>query len=331
MNGPMNLFLTVDAGGTSTRALVHDAEGTCSGYAVAGGGNPTASGVESVANAMRSAADAALHQAGAEPGDIGHALAAMAGSAIGLTGVERGLQQLGVNAPLHLGSDLEAMFFGGTAQLSGAALVSGTGAAAIVVRDGVTTARSDGRGWLLGDDGSGYWIARRVVRAVTADLDGRGPRTTLTDALLPAAAVIGDRTADKDVLLDQLVTNLYAIPTPGIARFAPLAFDHAGTDETARSIVADAGRDLADTVLALPSPERDAPLVIGGSVLFHQEGLRDTVTHLVRERGWSGPVIPAADGTLGAVCMNLRSAEVIVDAELHEHARISLAAIRSRS
>ena len=327
----MNLFLTVDAGGTSTRALVHDAEGTCSGYAVAGGGNPTASGVESVANAMRSAAADALQQAGVDAAEIGHALAAMAGSAIGLTGVERGLQQLGVGAPLHLGSDLEAMFFAGTAELSGAALVSGTGAAAIVVRDGVTTARSDGRGWLLGDDGSGYWIARRVVRAVTADLDGRGPRTSLTDALLPAAAVTGDRSEDKDVLLDQLVTNLYAIPTPGIARFAPLAFDRAGTDDIARSIVDDAGRALADTVTALPSPDRDAPLIVGGSVLFHQEGLRTHVTELLRERGWGGPVIPIADGTLGAVCMNLRSAGITVESGLHEHARISLAAIRSRS
>ncbi|MFC6707618.1 N-acetylglucosamine kinase [Flexivirga alba] len=327
----MSLFLTVDAGGTSTRALVHDAEGTCSGYAVAGGGNPTASGVESVANAMRSAATEALGQAGAGPGEIGHALAAMAGSAVGLTGVERGLQQLGVGATLHLGSDLEAMFFAGTAQLSGAALVSGTGAAAIVVHDGVTTARGDGRGWLLGDDGSGYWIARRVVRAVTADLDGRGPQTSLTDVLLPAAGVTGDRAADKDVLLDQLVANLYAIPTPGIARFAPLAFDHADIDDVARSIVDDAGVCLADTVTALPSADRDAPLVVGGSVLFHQEGLRTTVTGLLRERGWGGPVLPMADGTLGAVCMNLRSAGVTVDAELHKHARISLAAIRSRS
>lgn len=330
MNGRMNLFLTVDAGGTSTRAVVHDCEGTCSGYAVGGAGNPTASGVESVANAMRSAAADALHQAGGRPDQVLHAMAAMAGSAVGLTGVERGLQQLGVSAPLHLGSDLEAMFFAGTAQLGGTALVSGTGAAAIVLRDGVTAARSDGRGWLLGDDGSGYWIARRVVRAVTADLDGRGPRTSLTDALLRAADVTGDRVTDKDVLLDQLVAQLYAIPTPGIARFAPLAFDEAGTDQIARSIVDDAGTALADTVAALPSPDRDAPLIFGGSVLFHQETLRARVTHLLRERGWGGPVEAMSDGTLGAICMNLRSAGVTVDAELHEHARTSLSAIRSR-
>lgn len=327
----MDLFLTVDAGGTSTRALVHDATGTCRGYAVAGGGNPTASGVESVASTMRSAADDALQQAGAAPGDIRHALAAMAGSAVGLTGVERGLEQLGVGAPLQLGNDIEAMFFAGTADLDGAALVSGTGAAAIVVRDGMTAARSDGRGWLLGDVGSGYWIARLVVRAATADLDGRGPRTSLTDALLPAAGVVEDRSAGKDVVLDRLVAALYAIPTPGIARFAPLAFEQADTDDVAASIIEDAAQGLARTTTALASPDRSAPLVLGGSVLFHQAGLRARVTELLRDDGWTGPVDSIADGTLGAVTMNLRSAGVPVDAELHAYARDSLSAIRSRA
>lgn len=326
----MTLFLTIDAGGTSTRALVHDSDGACTGYAVAGGGNPTASGVESVATVMRSAADDALQQAGAEPGDIDCALAAMAGSTVGLTGVERGLQQLGVSAPLRIGSDLEAMFFTGTPQLDGAALVSGTGAAAIVVQDGVTKARSDGRGWLLGDVGSGYWIAHRVVRAVTADLDARGPRTALTDALLPAAGVTADRSAGKDVLLDQLVSILYAIPTPGIARFAPLAFDFADSDPVAGEIIAGAAEGLAETVLALHAPDDDAPLVVGGSILFHQEGLRTDVAHLLRDGGWTGDILPVPDGTLGAVVMNLRAAGVEVDAALHGQARKSLSAIRSR-
>ena len=39
-------------------------------------------------------------------------------------------------------------------------------------------------GWLLGDDGSGYWIGRRVVRAAVGAIDGRLPETALADALL---------------------------------------------------------------------------------------------------------------------------------------------------
>ncbi|WP_158607654.1 N-acetylglucosamine kinase [Flexivirga caeni] len=325
----MDLFLTLDAGGTSTRAIVHTADGVALGYGVAGGGNPTASGAEAVARELRTATASALGMAHVSPGQVTQALAAMAGSAVSIAGVEEGLETLGVRAPLQLGSDLEAIFASGTASLDGVALVSGTGAAAVVVQGGTTTARSDGRGWLLGDAGSGYWIARRVIRAVTADLDRRGPRTALTDALLPAAGVVGDRNTDKDVLLDQLVALLYAIPAPGTARFAPLAFDLAGTDHVAARIVDDAGDKLATTVLALHSADRSVPLVAGGSVLFRQEALRTRVAGLLRGSGWSGSMHPVSDGTVGAICMNLRSSGVIVDAAMHPRIVQSLHEIRA--
>lgn len=325
----MTLFLTVDAGGTSTRVVVHDEAGSCHGYAVGRGGNPTASGVEAVAATMRSTAAAALRGAGAQPAQVEHALAAMAGSAVGMAGVDSGLRELGVAVPLRLGSDLEAMFFTGTPALDGVALVSGTGAAAIVVQNGATTARSDGRGWLLGDVGSGYWIARRIVRAVTADLDQRGPRTALTEALLPAAGVVGDRNTDKDLLLDQLVSIIYAIPTPGIARFAPLVFDLAETDRVAWQIVDQAADGLADTVLSLWSADPGAPLVIGGSVLFHQSGLRSKIIGVLRDNDWTGPVNLVPDGTVGAICMNLRTAGITVDEAIHARITQTLNEIRT--
>lgn len=325
----MDLFLTLDAGGTSTRAVVHDAAGTCLGHATGSGGNPTASGVAAASATMRSTTAEALERAGARPTQVGHALAAMAGSTVRLAGVDDGLRDLGLPVPLRLGSDLEAMFFSGTAALDGAALVSGTGAAAIVVTGGATTARSDGRGWLLGDVGSGYWIARRVVRAVTADLDHRGPRTALTEALLSSVGVTGDRAGDKDALLDRLVSLLYAIPTPGIARFAPLVFEVADTDPVAGEIVDAAAEGLADTVRALWSADPSAPLVIGGSVLFHQAGLRAAVTELLRHSDWTGPVSAVPDGTVGAMSMNLRGAGVEVDESAHARIAASLREIRA--
>src|SRR5699024_12245759 len=38
-------------------------------------------------------------------------------------------------------------------------------------------------GWLLGDIGSAVWLGRRTLEAVAADLDGRGPRTRLTEEI----------------------------------------------------------------------------------------------------------------------------------------------------
>ena len=45
-------------------------------------------------------------------------------------------------------------------------------------------ARSGGWGYVLGDEGSGYWIGRSALRAVLREADERGPKTALTPLLL---------------------------------------------------------------------------------------------------------------------------------------------------
>ena len=44
--------------------------------------------------------------------------------------------------------------------------------------------RSGGWGYVLGDEGSGYWIGRAALRAVLREADHRGPATVLTPMLL---------------------------------------------------------------------------------------------------------------------------------------------------
>ena len=41
-------------------------------------------------------------------------------------------------------------------------------------------ARAGGWGYVLGDEGSGYWIGRAALRAVLREADRRGPATQLT-------------------------------------------------------------------------------------------------------------------------------------------------------
>src|SRR5699024_362887 len=83
----------------------------------------------------------------------------------------------GYGAAVNVRSDLLAAYCSGAVELSGYALVAGTGAAAVRIEAGEIVAVADGMGWLLGDDGSGFQIGRDVARAVVADLDRRGPGT----------------------------------------------------------------------------------------------------------------------------------------------------------
>ncbi|WP_187285857.1 ATPase [Streptomyces sp. ME109] len=90
-------------------------------------------------------------------------------------------RRLGV-APRTVGvsSDIEAAFASAPGTpADGLALVAGTGAAATRISGRRCTVSVDGDGWLLGDEGSGFWIGRGAVRAALRMADGRGDPTTL--------------------------------------------------------------------------------------------------------------------------------------------------------
>ena len=67
----------------------------------------------------------------------------------------------------------------------GVVLCIGTGAVALGVHGG-TVRRADGRGPLLGDEGSGAWIGLEGLRAAARATDGRGPATELAELDTPA-------------------------------------------------------------------------------------------------------------------------------------------------
>ncbi len=186
------VHLAVDAGGTSTRAVLVDGHGRCLAVGRAGAGNPVSAGWTTAAASVVAAAAEALAGAGLPAADVASVVVAMAGGSGGggvrpATVLGDALAPLGVTAPVRLDADLLAQYFSGTPEPDGHGLVAGTGAAAIRVSGGALVRVVDGLGWLLGDDGSGFWIGREVVRHVLAALDGRGPATALTALLLAEA------------------------------------------------------------------------------------------------------------------------------------------------
>ncbi|MET8982498.1 BadF/BadG/BcrA/BcrD ATPase family protein [Streptomyces sp. NPDC004539] len=99
------------------------------------------------------------------------------------TALVAALTHLGIPVPpISIHSDIEAAFAGAPGHpADGLALIAGTGSVAARVRGRVLVATSGGDGWLLGDDGSGFWIGRRAVRAALRAADGRdGPTTLVT-------------------------------------------------------------------------------------------------------------------------------------------------------
>jgi N-acetylglucosamine kinase len=66
----------------------------------------------------------------------------------------------------------------------GIVVVAGTGSIAYGRNARGVAARAGGWGHMIGDEGSGYWIGRQALAAAVREVDGRGPRTALTEDVL---------------------------------------------------------------------------------------------------------------------------------------------------
>lgn len=300
-------YLAVDAGGTSTRAVVVAADGTCLGLGRAGSGNPISSGTEYAAAQVLAASLQAVAAAEVDRTQLAGAVAAMAGARV--VGSPEWLNQAcregGLPVTFRLEADLHATFSSATPEPNGYALVAGTGAIAIRVRGGEVDLVCDGIGWLLGDAGSGFWIGQQVARAGLAALDGRGESTVLTEKLLRhlgldphTRGLVEGRSAS----VQQAVDALYMWRPVELGRLAPLAFE-AVDDPVAKAIIDQATAALATTLAAVRADGLTGPLVFGGSVLTKQPELARRVQH-------AAPGLAEAvfthDGLVGAAILVLR-------------------------
>ena len=327
------LMMGVDAGGTSTRAVLMTTAGACIGYGVGGRGNPLSAGVDAAAEGVLDAIAQALVPSGRALADVSVISAAMAGQ--NSVDAEGGwlldlLVTEGFAGRLTFESDLLATYSSGAVEPIGYAVVAGTGASAVRVADGRIEASSDGLGWLLGDRGSGFWIGHRVARAVVRDLDRAGPQTALTGAVLDRLGISADAGAadpggaGRSRALDRIVEVLYAQRPIELAELAPLAF--VPGDRVADEILRRAGEHLADSLTAVLRGR--GPLVVGGSVLARPGPVRDAFLRRLGDAATGLELRPVADGAVGAGLLALRAGGVAVSPETLATLDASLARFR---
>jgi N-acetylglucosamine kinase-like BadF-type ATPase len=243
----------------------------------------------------------------------------------------RRFTELGLSGELALESDLLAMFRSGTLSASGYALIAGTGSVAARIEAGTLGTVSGGAGWLLGDGGSGFWIGHRVARCVVAFLDGRGPETALTAALLSAVGLTatGERAHGRARVLLDLIDALYSVPPVELSRFAPLAVQSPG-DPVALEILRAAAIELVATLAAIRTGGADGPVVLGGSILAAMPGGNPVAQALASELS-GAELIEARDGVVGAAVLALTRAGVRVDTAMQDRIGRGVAAFRQKA
>jgi glucosamine kinase len=303
----------VDIGGTATRALVIDSKGRRLGAGRSGGGNP----VTHRPHVRAEAISAALAQALSESGPVvaGSVVAGVAGdlpddTAASIERIIRG--QVGHDCPVQLTGDVIIAFAAGAPDPDGTVLIAGTGSAAAAIIGHAPVREADGLGWLLGDAGSGFWIGRQAVRAALADLDGRGPATSLRP--LVVQALLGQALFDQDgpvtdprAVCQEVIRAVYPHPPVKLSRLAPMVSRCAGAgDQVALGIVKRAVDHLISTVEVVRPSRETTPIVVTGGVATGNHAIAVFLRQQLQAR-WPGCVRSVRDGAAGAAWLALQA------------------------
>lgn len=284
--GRVPLLVGVDAGGTTTRAVVTTMSGQRLGRARSGGANPNSHGPQRAAARLTEAVTGALDRAGPGAG------AAVTACVVGLAGVS-GLRDENVRALMHSAlartgvvvqavftGDDEVAFASGTPAPDGTVLVAGTGAIAARVEGRSRTRTADGMGWLLGDAGSAFWIGRRAAKEAVRQVSRGGELGPLARAVtlraLPRGWPVGEGRHRPEEYARVLARELTANPPIALAELAPLVTHaHREGDPAAERIVAAAVEHLARSVHRVRDPRETSPVVLTGGVLSGSTPVRE--------------------------------------------------------
>ena len=236
--------LGIDAGGTKTVCQLADGEGTILAEARGPGANLQAVGELEVEKVLHQVMEDSLAERDVLPDAI----------CLGIAGVDRPddaavvraiMRRIGYKARVLVVNDALVALESGAPGQPGIVIISGTGSISYGRNAEGMAARSGGWGYVLGDEGSGYWIGRAALRAVLREADQRGKATALTPLLLHHFAV--DR--PQGLIHEVYHTNLKPAAIGALAQCVHQAF--ALGDEVAIGILRGAANELESAAVSV--------------------------------------------------------------------------------
>jgi glucosamine kinase len=254
----MPYVMGIDAGGTKTVGLLADETGKVHSKAISGSANLLVKGELAVEKVIF---DVIESLEAPEP---------LAALCLGIAGVGQPgadqvirdvLRRLGQRQPVRVVHDALVALVAGAPSGIGIVVVAGTGSIAYGVDPDGETARSGGWGYLLGDEGSAFWLGHYAVRHAIRAADGRGVATTLYPLICEKLGVSEPTELVKWFYDQELSRNRVA----DLASLVETA--SADGDEVAETLMDQAAKHLASAAravanhLTFPDPY---PIVLAG-------------------------------------------------------------------
>jgi glucosamine kinase len=235
---PQTLVMGIDGGQSTTRALIADMEGNLLGLGVGGASNHIhePGGPERLRQSLRTALNGAL-QSASLPADTRFAVALC-----GMTGggplVEQICRQELPAEKVVVTHDTRTALYCVTQGRPGAVVIAGAGSVAFGMNEDGEIASVGGWGYLMGDEGSAYWIALQAINACTRAEDGRIPPTWLKRVILEHFGVESLSALHRLIYSEQLSRGQLASAAQAVSDAAKLG------ERTAMRILSNAGKEM---------------------------------------------------------------------------------------
>jgi N-acetylglucosamine kinase-like BadF-type ATPase len=316
--------LAVDGGQSSTLALLAELDGTILAYGRGGPSNHynETGGPQRLESALRDSTEQALKSAGQNAETVAHVCLGMTGSHPQARVIAQSLFPA-ANVQLH--HDSVTALAGASVAQPGVVVIAGTGVVAYGRLDSGEEARSSGWGYLIGDEGSGYWIGIEAIRAACRASDGRGEATALARRI-PEDLQVHDLAA--------LHRKLYAqeVSRSAIAALAAVTADAARAgDVVAVRLLQRAGQELAQAALAvivrLGRLDAGLPIYHTGGVFRAGPLILDDFGAAIATRSPNSWIkAPEFSPAVGALLLALQSAGVELNPHVIDQVRRTLPA-----
>ena len=244
------LYLAVDGGASSTRAVLGTQSGTILGVGRAGPSNHAAGAIgrKRLREALRESILGAVHSASLEGQTIEHAWLGMTGYLAQTQAkklISKYTHQIVPVVRVSISSDMETAHAGASALQASVLVYAGTGSFAFARDTDGHTGRCGGWGHIIDDEGGGYQLGRAALKAAFRAHDGRGPETQLYHAIL------GHFNAAN---LNELLPLIYYAKGSERSTIAALArvvsSVAAQGDDVARTMLKHAGQELGELGVA---------------------------------------------------------------------------------
>lgn len=298
--------LGIDAGGTKTVCLLADGDGVVRASARGPGANLQAAGELEVEKVLYDVMEGALAGESAPPAAI----------CLGIAGVDRPddatvirgiMRRIGQKAHVLVVNDALVALVAGAGDDPGIVLIAGTGSICYGRNARGQAARSGGWGYILGDEGSGWWIGRQALAAVMRQADGRGPATRLTPLVLEHFGA----GAPQDLVHEVYYRDTRRRQVAALGPAVQVACDEG--DPLARQIVSEAAGELVAAAGSVASRLEMRgvafPLVMAGGIFKVLPALRREVVRRVAEVApRSQPALLENEPAAGAVRLALAEA-----------------------